>query len=478
MAYFDSPKNRAMWEKEMAGLRTERELRKSSGFEKSADEQDSTVQAAEDTTKRELTSFRELQLLLGILLCFLFCCDLPVQAGLMDEVSLTTSDPENGYRYEWDHYGGFYSNVLQGENVEFAYFSIDETLDYQMLKDGEAYAFVQGDLLLENGSYTLYLFQREEEAGGGYCTFDFQIVSDYFDITGGWEQTVTDRMSFPDIGVQESEMSFFYDKEQEMIRFGTEERELLVTNIPNGAIVAMPVYLKAADGVTQTIYRNGEYISHSENGIYEENGFYKCIQMVYPDMTNSAAEDNSIIMTVFHFWIVDGKETYANVIATPEGFFLDRVFYQGAEQEVLRSGHYFLQGEGNYRFCFTSMEDAGLSYTLELTKDTTAPFLDFDQEIEGGRATAPLFITSKEPSCSYKVVRNGVEYHYVQEEPLKTPGYYEIVVSDEYGNSRKYTVLLEASYEFFSPGMILLMSSLAVILLIILYRSGHDISVV
>lgn len=61
MAYFDSPKNRAMWAKEMAELRTERELRKNSGLEMSDDWQDSTIRAAEDTTKRELTSFRELQ---------------------------------------------------------------------------------------------------------------------------------------------------------------------------------------------------------------------------------------------------------------------------------------------------------------------------------------------------------------------------------------------------------------------------------
>lgn len=419
-----------------------------------------------------------IQLLLGGLLCFLLHGNLPVQAGVMDEVSLTTSDPENGYRYEWDHYGGFYTNVLQGENAEFAYFLIDETLDYQMLKEGEAYVYMQEDLLLENGSYTLYLFTREEETGGSYCTFNFQITSDYLGMVERWEQTVTDSMSFSNIGVQELEMSSFYDKEQEVMRYWTEERELLIANIPNGAIVVMPVYLKAADGVTQTIYRNGEYISPPENGIYEENGSYKCIQMVYPDMTNSAAEDNSIIMTVFHFRIVDGKEMCANVIGAPEGFLLDRVFYQGKEQEILQSGHYFLQGEGNYQFCFTSMEDAGLSYSLEMTKDTTAPFLDFNQEIEDGRVTAPLFIISEEPSCSYKVVRNGVEYDYVQEEPLKTPGYYEIVVSDEYGNSRKYTFLLEAAYEFFSPGMILLLSSMTVILLIILYRSGHDLTVV
>ena len=33
MAYFDSPKNRAMWERRMAGLRQEKERRKEMGYE-------------------------------------------------------------------------------------------------------------------------------------------------------------------------------------------------------------------------------------------------------------------------------------------------------------------------------------------------------------------------------------------------------------------------------------------------------------
>lgn len=420
----------------------------------------------------------KIRLGMGFLLGFLISYGLPAQAAFFKEINLTASDPENGYRYEWDSYGGFYTNVLQGENAAFAYFSIDETLDYRMLKDGEAYAYHQEDLLLENGSYTLYLIANEEGSEDSFCTFDFQIVSEYFNIAGGGEHAAADGMLYSEIGVKEPEMSFFYDQEQNVMRFSAGERELLEANVPNGAMVTMPVYLKAADGVTQTIYRNGEYISRPEDDVYEEDGFYRCVQMIYPDISNSAAEDNSIIMTEFYFWIVDEKKMCVNVVGAPEGFFLEQAFYQGAEQEVSQSGHYFLQGEGNYRFCFTSTEEVGLSYTLELTRDTTAPFLDFHQEMEDGKVTAPLFITSGEASCSYEVARNGMKYDYVQGEPLTMAGYYEIVVSDEYGNSRKYTFLLEAAYEFFSPGMILLLASLSAVLIIVLYRSGKNLTVI
>lgn len=291
-------------------------------------------------------------------------------------------------------------------------------------------------------------------------------------------QTVSDDVTYPEIGVQEQEMSFLYDKEQGLMRFDADGRELLTANIPNGAVSAMPVYQKAADGVMQTIYRNGEYIASSEDGVYAESGFYRCIQTVYPEIENGIGEDTSIITTSFCFWIADEKETCANVVGAPEGFLLERVYYQGIEQEVPKSGYYFLQGEGKYEFCFALAEDAGLSYTLELNRDTTAPFLDFDRNIEDGTATAPFSITSEEASCSYQVTRNGMKYDYVEGESLKTAGYYEVVVSDEYGNGRKYTFLLEADYEFFSPGMILLLASMAAVLLIALYRTGHDFTVV
>ncbi len=406
--------------------------------------------------------------LLGAFAGILFFFVLPVQAALPEEISLTASDPENGYRYEWDHYGGFYTNVLQGGNTDFAYFSIDEELDYQMLKDGEVYAYTQEDLLLENGSYILYLFTKEEEAGENCCAFCFQIVSD--DYTGA--------MPFTDIEVKESEMSFSYDREQGAMRFMAEEQELLMTNIPNGAVVAAPVYMKPADGVTQTVYRNGEYISRPEGDIYEEEGFYECVQMIYPDQSYSGAEDHSVIKTVFYFRIVGGRDQCVNVIGAPDGFSLERVVYQGMEQEISPSGYYFLQGEGDYRFYFAAAQDAGLSYTLDLTKDAVAPFLDFNQEVEDGTAAAPLLMTCGDASCSYKVLRNGMKYDYVQGEALMAGGYYEVTVSDEYGNSRKYTFMLEAAYKFFSPGMLLLLSSAAVILVIVLYRSGHDLKVV
>ncbi len=409
-----------------------------------------------------------LKWLLGLLLCLLFCPVLPVQAVWMKGLSLTASDPENGYRYEWDHYGGFYTNVLQGEDTDFAYFSIDETLDYQMLKDGDVYTYTQEDLLLESGSYTLCLFSGESEEEGNCCMFHFQIVSDAYDAS----------MPFAEIDVRESDMTFFYDRGQGMLCFQADGREVLMSNVPYGAVIAAPVYLKPADGVSQTVCRNGEYIGRPEGDIYKEEGFYECVQMVYPEPSDRMTEDYCTIRTVFYFRIVDGKNNCVSVVGAPEGFFLDRVICQGEEREIGKSGYYFMEEEGCYRFCFISENDADLSYVLELTKDTTAPFLDFDQEIRDGTAAAPLFITCNEVPCSYQVTRNGMEYDYVRGEALMLGGYYAVVVSDGYGNSRRYTFMLEAAYKFFSPGMLLLLSSVVGVLLIVLYRSSHNLKVI
>jgi hypothetical protein len=54
MAYFDSPKNSAKWEKEMASLRAERERRENGGFkpEKARNEESRTAQSVKDKNSR------------------------------------------------------------------------------------------------------------------------------------------------------------------------------------------------------------------------------------------------------------------------------------------------------------------------------------------------------------------------------------------------------------------------------------------
>lgn len=56
MAYFDSPKNKAMWEKEIARMETERERRKENGYKVEADD----VKKSEDRPLVRLISFEEL----------------------------------------------------------------------------------------------------------------------------------------------------------------------------------------------------------------------------------------------------------------------------------------------------------------------------------------------------------------------------------------------------------------------------------
>lgn len=61
MAYFDSPKNRAMWEKEMIRLKKERESRKKDGCAMPDECWESADQSVEVITGRELISSQELQ---------------------------------------------------------------------------------------------------------------------------------------------------------------------------------------------------------------------------------------------------------------------------------------------------------------------------------------------------------------------------------------------------------------------------------
>lgn len=61
MAYFDSPKNRAMWEKEKIRLKRERESRKKEGFAMPDECWESADQPVEVIAGRELISSQKLQ---------------------------------------------------------------------------------------------------------------------------------------------------------------------------------------------------------------------------------------------------------------------------------------------------------------------------------------------------------------------------------------------------------------------------------
>lgn len=60
MAFFDSPKNRALWEREMTGLRAEKQRRAEQGYEPQAKTQEKQAAAA-DTFGRRRINLAELE---------------------------------------------------------------------------------------------------------------------------------------------------------------------------------------------------------------------------------------------------------------------------------------------------------------------------------------------------------------------------------------------------------------------------------
>lgn len=62
MAYFDSPKNRALWEKTMVGLRAERERRAATGYAPAGEERRGAAEAVNPFRKKvNLTQLEEIE---------------------------------------------------------------------------------------------------------------------------------------------------------------------------------------------------------------------------------------------------------------------------------------------------------------------------------------------------------------------------------------------------------------------------------
>ena len=62
MAYFDSPKNRAIWERELKGLRAEKERRAKEGYRPQKGEQEISVESRQEQNPfRKRITLKELE---------------------------------------------------------------------------------------------------------------------------------------------------------------------------------------------------------------------------------------------------------------------------------------------------------------------------------------------------------------------------------------------------------------------------------
>lgn len=431
--------------------------------------------------------------------------------GAETDFICTGSDDEGGFIYEWGNYGSINTNLTPGEVTEFGYIEFDDRLSYQVMKDGKGYDYKNGDLFLEKGEYLVFVYAKDETGSKQYTTFEFYIDNNILDSSDSlndemmnsskdeyWENAVTlpdsytseddfsseenpfdmDNMKIEEIlssltGVEleEAKMHFEYSSDYGNLVFDVDGTPIIITNIPNGAMVSNPVYLATASGVTSYVYYNGEMITQPEDGMYTEPGCYEIVSTLMKDKSEGKS-NSSIVQTKFYFRIVEASSADIGVIQTPEGFHIEKITYNGKEEMIPESGFYFLMGDGKYSIRFACDNDSALTVGLELNRDTTGPIVWFSQDISEKKAKTPLNYGCNESGVTYEIYRNGQEY-FGEEGSIEYGGHYRMIARDQNGNERRYEFLLDTEYHFFSTGMFIILGVLivAIFIFIVAVRS-------
>lgn len=221
--------------------------------------------------------------------------------------------------------------------------------------------------------------------------------------------------------------SMSYDASRGRFAFPLESGTFYST-AADGMIVSQPVSIDASDAAI-SVYRDGAEVAAEEYQDLAQSGEYA----VYA----ASGENGRRVMT---FTIVGRQTNLIYGYSVPEGFFIRSATWNGEEMGFDR---YFvsMEGEGDYVIEYRC-PTADLTYTLETTIDRTPPELIVDGRLgEDGRVHSAVTFTAAGEEGTISVLRDGEPYkaaYTADGGKLSEPGEYELIITDEAGNSMSY----------------------------------------
>lgn len=384
-----------------------------------------------------------------------------------------TALEEGGYRYDLGTSGGFVTNVRNNQIYESVYFQFDETVSYDIIREDEIIDYRNGSDLTAPGKYEVYVIGGESDASSfGSLAFtikgaDAREGEDSAPAAGNLLKELSE------FQIQDAMITFTYDPDTDLYRQWINKTVIAVTNIPNGMITAEDVYAEFDNSLILSCYKDGEIIDTPKDGIYQEPGSYLIDMKFYTEEDENSA---NIYAASFRFTIIAPATSQLGVVTPPEGFEIKSAAY-GSSVLKFAPDYVFLDGDGTYRIDFISLKEPQVTCTLAFEKDTTAPFLTFDQDIVSREnASAPLTFQCSEADAKIQVLHSGVEIS-VSDNIIHNGGAYQVIVKDQIGNARTYTFFLENHYSLFDRRLIyvLIALSIAFVVWIIITRKKYRV---
>ena len=226
------------------------------------------------------------------------------------------------------------------------------------------------------------------------------------------------------------------------------------STVPQGMTASQPVELSLSTGCIGIVENGGLSVTLTGSRRFTEAGDYQVQILSYqPPEESPQNEDYGLYESHFYFRILGETDSRMGMVPAPERFLIQSVTLDGMPQAVEDPRCFFLKGDGRYEICYRSEELGGMEAWTAFTRDTTAPFLSFSQELGGKDGETVSGMVEYHPSEPDTVIRmryNG-EQGYASGNRLTVAGYYHLVVEDKAGNGREYRLRLKASTGLMDP---------------------------
>lgn len=395
----------------------------------------------------------------------------------------------------------FYSNVSNGSFTDGpVILDFPANIIYEFQKDGQSYMYINRTEVTGLGNYLVRVKGNYE--GVDYVgSFRFSIreklnsdepeetdVSDE-DLDNLTEEDL-DNLTDEEIDEEElleraneqlgeldeeSEASNYYSTEightgfAESYDFSTEKYIYTMhsggtvrTNMINGGITNGSVSFDVSDGVSFTIYKDGEETDYTETHISDE-GFYKIVFSEEKVDFASYYEEKGDY-PFLHFRIVTSAVNDMNIYNAPKNSVITAIYFNGevlekdSEETPVAYSSYKMNADGKYSFHIHNFE-TDLDEKIVITKDTKAP--NYGITIKNGTATIKY---GSDDIKTFSLWKNGEPVASFNPNTIKGKGNYQLYVTDYAGNCTSATFSLKSTV---NSG-----SVIAIVLVVIIVAAG------
>ena len=250
--------------------------------------------------------------------------------------------------------------------------------------------------------------------------------------------------------------NMFYDPEKKAYGYYVGE-EIVYANVADGMIVRDKVTVTVPDGVAVAFYRNGEEIEYPTGGISDRGNY--TVRMTTGEQARS----------LFSFTIVGSSTGQILNYSMPDGLRITNVTRDG--ETVNWSRKFVDMSQEGYYVVEYECPQTQISYTLNVTIDTTPPQLVLEGVDENGKARGPVTIAGKGEYDTVSITKDGEEYKMILSHTLTQSGRYVVTAVDEAGNISTYPFTIMIYLD--RNGWIFLLLFLAVILGAVAYVYYH-----